>query len=194
MRRAALLFVVAAMAVGPACSKDLRTSAQPDCVEGLGGLSQMELGFDSRKVSTLTLFAQAVPTADRVPCVQNYPAGWNFSSMRVRNGRARFELDNDRAGYGAVKVTLTETCDVAGAQRIASDEPGTERFERNAESGKGLTGTRFYRFPGGCVTYAFEFPERGSQLVEELGLALHFASRADLDAQLRRTSSGVEHL
>jgi hypothetical protein len=190
-----LVFVAVALVLtGTACSEPLRSSARPDCVEGLGGLSMEELGFDGRKVATLTLFAQAVPTADRVPCVQIYPAGWRFSSMRVRNGHARFSLDNDRVGVSVAKVTLTETCDVGGAQRMTSSEPGIQRFERSSESGAELAGTRFYRFPGGCVTHEFRFPERGSQLVDELDRALHFATRVDLDRQLRRTSDGSEHL
>jgi len=193
--RARLVLLAAALVVtGSACSQTLKDSARPDCVEGLGGLSMEELGFDGRKVSTLTLFAQAVPTADRVPCVQNYPAGWRFSSMRVRNGHARFSLDNDRVGVSVAKVTLTETCDVGGAQRISSNEPGVQRFERTSESGAELAGTRFYRFPGGCVTHEFRFPERGSQLVDELDRALHFATRVDLNRQLRRVSGGSEYL
>jgi hypothetical protein len=193
--RVRLLLLAAALVVtGSACSQTLKQSARPDCVEGLGTLSLEELGFDGRKVSTLTLFAQAVPTADRVPCVQNYPAGWRFSSMRVRNGQARFSLDNDRVGVSVAKVTLTKSCDVEGAQRIASSEPGVERFERTSESGAELAGTRYYLFPGGCVTHEFRFPERGSQLVAELDRALHFATRVDLNRQIRRTSGQSEYL
>ena len=50
---------------------------------------------------------------------------------------------------------------VRGAKvtRVPSDEPGTRRYERIGEvrPGVGFTGTRFYLFPGGCVTYQFQF-------------------------------------
>ena len=84
----------------------------------------------SEGAETLVLLAQAVPTADRVPCVASYPAGWHFADLDVRSGGGWFTLDNDRAGVSAVRVELTPTCDTSGFTEIASDELDTIRFER----------------------------------------------------------------
>jgi hypothetical protein len=190
-----LVAVAVALGVlGPGCSETLKHSARPDCVATLGeNLSQEELYRDGRKAATLTLFAQAVPSAQMVPCVRAYPAGWSFERMRVRNGEARFTLDYDRPGT-EVDVTLQERCDVAGASEVITDEVGARRLERINAGGGAVTGSRFYVFPGGCVRYDFHFIERGSARADDVTLALGFISREEIDRQLRRRSDGVEKL
>ena len=54
----------------------------------------------------------------------------------------------------------------------------------------GFTGTRYYRFAGGCASYRFELREEGRALVNEATLALSFISRDSLDAKLRKDSRG----
>jgi hypothetical protein len=43
----------------------------------------------------------------------------------IASGKARLWLDSDRAGPGAVAISLTAACDTSGAQWIPSDQPGT---------------------------------------------------------------------
>jgi hypothetical protein len=139
---------------------------------------------------TLVLLAQAVPTADRVPCVASYPVGWHFADLDVRSGEGWFSLDNDRAGVSAVRVTLTETCDTDGFTEIASDETDTVRFERVLSVEGEFRSVRAYKFAGGCVTYRFRFGQRGQALVNEVSSMVTFVTRKDIDAAVRRSDRG----
>jgi hypothetical protein len=141
-----------------------------------------------RNTETLVLMAQSVPSAQLVPCIGNMPAGWTFETIDIRNGRSFFALDSDRAGDRAVRVTFRRACDVAGATEIATDEPGTRRYERVESVLRAYRGVRTYRFPGGCVTYRFDFERRGLALVNEVSLAIGFASRQEVARQARLPS------
>jgi hypothetical protein len=145
--------------------------------------------------AVLILMAQAVPTASQLPCVELLPAGWTVSDVFVRNGRARFALNSDRVGMHAVQVVLERTCQLGGAKvtRVPSDEPGTRRYEQIGEvrPGVGFTGTRFYLFPGGCVTYQFRFNgEERARPIGEVTLSLSFVSRDAMRGLIRETSHG----
>jgi hypothetical protein len=75
---------------------------------------------------TMILMAQAVPSAEQLPCIRSLPLGWSVSGVTIERGRARFDLldtGEDRGGGGyiqlqidqggetpAVDVTLTATC------------------------------------------------------------------------------------
>jgi hypothetical protein len=107
------------------------------------------------------LMAQAVPTARLLPCIAEFPAGWNFDSSDVERGRARFWMDSDRAGQRVLEVTLTEACQPSGTE-IPSDEPGTRLFVHLDSIAPRYRGTRYYLVPGGCVTYRFDFPGEGA--------------------------------
>jgi hypothetical protein len=139
---------------------------------------------------TLVLLAQAVPTADRVPCVANFQAGWHFADLDVHSGEGWFTLDNDRAGVSAAKVVLTQECDVRGYTEIASDETDTIRFERVLSVEGSFRAIRAYKFDGGCVTYTFHFTQRGQALVNEVSSMITFATRRDIDAAVRRSHDG----
>src|SRR6266704_3542705 len=78
----------------------------------------------------MILTAQAVPSADLLPCVAALPSGWQVGGADIASGTARLWLDSDGAGPRAVTVTLTAACDTTGARQIPSDQPGTSRFER----------------------------------------------------------------
>jgi hypothetical protein len=139
----------------------------------------------------VVLEAQAVPTATLLPCVEELPAGWKVSDVFIRNGRARFTLDSDRAGARAVTVVLERFCNVPRVTRVPSDEPGTRRYEEigPVRPGVGYTGSRFYLFPGGCVTYRFQFT--GEERAASLGaatLALSFVSRDGVRKLVRETT------
>ena len=146
---------------------DLETNASPDC--GTGRL--------------MVLMAQAVPEATQVPCLEALPAGWELGGVHVERHEASFWLDSDQAGDKAVRATLVrpEDCDVSDATPSASDEVGTERYELPERLPPGLRTTRFYLFPGGCVTYAFSFNQQGSaELLFDVEQALGFVPRAQL--------------
>jgi tRNA A-37 threonylcarbamoyl transferase component Bud32 len=133
----------------------------------------------------LILMAQSVPTAAVVPCIDVLPVGWSFDTMDVVDGRTRLFLDSDRAGFHAVDVTLTDSCDVGGATEVPTDEPGTQRFERIALRQDRYTGSRHYLFEGGCVTYAFDFRGPGrTVLADEVSLALGFLERSEIDRDI----------
>ena len=109
-----------------------------------------------RAQTVTVLMAQAVPTATAVPCIEALPTGLSFATAIAHNGEARFWLDSDRAGARAVTVTLTGSCDTSSARPVPTDETGTERFDSDpAASGGGSGPDRFYRLPGGCVTYDY---------------------------------------
>ena len=137
------------------------------------------------KAQTVTvLMAQAVPTATAVPCVAALPVGLSFAGATARNGRARFWLNSDRAGDRAVTVTLTGTCDTSTARPVSTDEAGTARFDADAAASTGGSGPdRFYRLPGGCVTYDYSAAARTDpELTAAAEGALSFLARDDLVA------------
>ena len=153
-----------ALAASPGCASRYRAEVAPGC----------------HKTETLVLMAQAVPSADRVPCIANLPAGWSFAEMDIHSGLATFSLSSDRVGDRAVVVTLRRSCPVAGTTEIATDKPGTRRFERVQSLIGGYLGTRTYLFRGGCTTYRFSFKTPGMALVNQASLALGFVSRAEV--------------
>ena len=134
--------------------------------------------------------AQSVPTATKVPCIASYPAGWHFASLKVSNGESRFTLDSDRAGISAVRVSLLPRCDLEGATEIASDEPGTRRFERIISVVNDFKAVRSYAFDGGCITYRFDFDRQGRALVNEVSVAIGFIDRSAVAELVRERSGG----
>src|SRR6266568_3136981 len=141
---------------------------------------------------SMILSAQAVPTAALLPCIAALPAGWSIGGTDIASGKASLWLDSDRAGPRAVTVTLTATCDTAGAQQIPSDQPGARRFERPLSLAPQFSGLRFYTFPGGCVTYRFSFaPGASPVLAVAVDNALAFQSRSTLVNYVRHTEGLV---
>lgn len=168
MRRAIVATALVALAALPACGAGAREDV-PFCLE------------QSKNDGLLILMAQAVPSATYVPCLNGLPAGWSFGGEDVRSGRASFWLDSDRAGFGALTVTLTPSCDVRGAVLVPSapDEQALRRYERPSSLPPHYVASRFYVFPGGCVTYRFTFARGSSfQPALEVSDAITFFSRA----------------
>jgi hypothetical protein len=126
--------------------------------------------------------AQAVPSAAYVPCIEDIPTGWSFAGERIRNGRAEFWLDSDRAGFRALTVLLTPTCDTSKAVEVPPEtgEPVMRRFEEPTALPPTFSGNRYYVFPGACVTYRFSF-RPGASFGEAVQAteALTFAVRAE---------------
>jgi tRNA A-37 threonylcarbamoyl transferase component Bud32 len=148
----------------------------------------------------MILMAQAVPTAESVPCLSSLPAGWALGSAHIKAHEARFSLDSDQAGSRAVEVTLRppEACVLTGTTEVPSDEVGVRRFERPEQLPPGLKSTRYYPVPGGCVTYQFSFQgDATAALMFDADNALSFQRRdtlvrqVDEDTGLRLCGAGV---
>lgn len=176
--RPVLAAPVVAVGLAAGCSPGVTGNTEPTC----------------RNTATLVLQAQAVPSAERLPCVTLLPVGWSVFDMDIESGRAEFTLTNDRAGLQAVRVTLTATCDVSRATQIPSDEPGTRRYELIESVRPGFAATRSYTFPGGCTTYRFRLKEPGRALLNEASLAVTFVTRQDVAAEVDRVTDGDARL
>ena len=124
----------------------------------------------------MILAAQAVPSAALVPCVAALPAGWSCTTAPTSSAgtpRSGWILTWRRPG---VAITLSATCDVSGARQVRSDQPGTRRFDRPLSQRPQFAELRFYTFPGGCVSYQFNFTDGGSPLLASHGRAARWAS------------------
>lgn len=153
-------------------------------LSGCGTVQDPRVPFcpgQGRDATTLIIMLQAVPSAAYVPCLSELPAGWSFGGERLRSGRPEFWLDSDRAGFRAVTVSLTASCDVSKAVEVPSETGALQlrRYEEPNALPPAFFGRRYYVFPGGCVTYRFAFTGGGSyaQVAEATG-ALTFAARA----------------
>jgi tRNA A-37 threonylcarbamoyl transferase component Bud32/membrane-associated phospholipid phosphatase len=136
----------------------------------------------------LVLEAQSVPSASLVPCIEALPQGWSFHTLQVRDGSSRLTLhsDSDRTVPRSVEVMLTRRCNVSSATSTPSDHDGTRRYDAaDIRAGRYLE-TRYYVFPGGCVSHRFRLPtgpeEIASVVATKLALALDFESHRSVAA------------
>jgi hypothetical protein len=139
---------------------------------------------------SMVLAAQSVPTASLLPCIEDFPVGWIFGGSEISNGLSSFWLDSDRAGFQAVRVQLTETCDVSEAVEVTpgQDEAGTRRFEEPISLRPQFVANRYYVFEGGCVTYRFAFNTSVEPaLAVDIDEALSFRSRLLFVERMRET-------
>jgi tRNA A-37 threonylcarbamoyl transferase component Bud32 len=134
----------------------------------------------------MILAAQAVPSAAFLPCIAALPSGWTADGGQIASGRATFGLDFGQAGLQTATITLTATCDMAGARQIPSGQPGMSQFERRIS---GSSDIRYYVFPGGCVTYQFVFTAGGAApvLAAAVDRAVRFIPRSELVGYVRQT-------
>jgi tRNA A-37 threonylcarbamoyl transferase component Bud32 len=153
---------------------------------------------------TMILAAQAVPSAAFLPCIAALPLGWTTVNAEIASGRASFVLDSGSLAVGGgvqfvlggqsgqlqtMTVTLTATCDIAGARQIPSGQPGLRRFERPPSLLPGYSDVRYDVFPGGCVTYRFVLAHGASAALATIGSAVKFLPRPELVGYVRRTES-----
>jgi hypothetical protein len=180
-RRRLYVAAIALLVPGAACSVGDLGLNPPKC--------------DTRdSIGAVVIEAQSVPTAARVPCVQELPPGVSLTSVRINSGQSEFVLGSDRAGTRALVVRLRQTCDTAGATEIVSDQDGTRRFERIRSVTPGFAATRSYTFKGGCITYEFRLSAAGRPLVNEISLAVGSVSRSQVAAAVKRLFKGHAHL
>jgi membrane-associated phospholipid phosphatase len=138
--------------------------------------------------NVMVLMAQAVPTAETVPCVVAVPTGWNIRAVEVERGRGHFEM---AAPDHVVVVTLRPPgrCSVDDATEVPSDQLDMRRYEQVTQLPPNVRATRTYVAAGACVTYSYQFDgEDDASLIVELDPALGFQPRAELvDAVSERT-------
>jgi hypothetical protein len=149
--------------------------------------------LDCSQLEPLWLMAQSVPSASLVPCVQLRPVGWTVAGVAVNNGRSVITLDHDRAGTGAVVVELTSpsACDLAGAEKVTSEQRGAQRYWRVDSNVPVFAATRFYVFSGGCVSARLTAPAGSrQQLITETSSAFGFTTRQELRRALSQRSDG----
>lgn len=168
-RRLALALTVSVAAV--ACSVE-QVMPAPDCAEGGSAL----------------IVAQSVPSASLVPCLESLPEGWVVATVRIDQDGTRVALDSDRAGVGAAVLRLEAECDTAGAVSSPSELEGAERFDLIERVDPSFRASRFYRFPGGCVWWSFDF-DRDASATESvaIGEVLGLVPRDALNENIRET-------
>lgn len=140
----------------------------------------------------LAIMAQSVPGASYVPCISQLSQGWSTSAFNVIRGGTSFLLDSDRNPGRPVNVTLAGTCTIAGATPATPRGAGVRTYLRLSSIAPRFAGSLYDVFPGGCVTYSFDF-ERGPHiaLMEQFEAAIGLYSRQQLRIELRR-ELGVE--
>lgn len=192
MSRRMLVGTCAIAVLLPGCSASLNLGGprgdMPRCLQPYQGRPDHLDG-------SLVLAAQSVPTAALVPCVRSLPAGWTLRDFTAQRGRSRLWLDLGTANQKALDMTFTQTCDVTVARRTLSDEQGTLRFDEMVPDSSGYRATRFYTFPGGCVSYHFDV--RGAaagQAVRTISHALAFVDRNAIRRYVSDYTDGHSHL
>lgn len=137
-------------------------------------------------VERVALIAQSVPSTSYVPCIADLQPGWSSRALSVHNGHTRFRLDSDRSPDHPVDVELRPSCRLGSATPIAPRTPGGRTYLKLTDIDPRYIGTMYDVFPGGCVSYAFNF-ERGPHiaLMTQLSSAVGFVPRQQLRLQVQ---------
>ncbi len=148
--------------------------------------------MDCHTLEPLLAEAQSVPTATEVVCIRPLPPGWTLSRVQALRGTSVITLNNDRAGSGALTLTLTGHCAARRAVAARAPAPGIRRLR--AVGGTRFAATWYDIFPGGCVQIALR-PATKQTAVDQ-GLAgqipaiVGYISRAALRHDLAQRSAG----
>ncbi|HSO52272.1 MAG TPA: phosphatase PAP2 family protein [Actinomycetes bacterium] len=148
-----------------------------------------DIGCDDQEA--LWLMAQAVPSSPVVPCLELDPGGWSLSDVKAGSGFASIVFDSV-APYqeAAVAVELTPSCDLAGTTEVSSEQSGARRYLRIDRGASPPVVTRFYTFPGGCISERFVSAISPERLASEASSAFGFVTRDQLARDLSRRSAG----
>ncbi len=140
----------------------------------------------------LAIVAQSVPTASYLPCLAGLPPGWTTSAFDATQEGTSFLLNSDRSPGYPVTVQLTAACRPGGASLSPSRAPGVLTYTRLYSVTPRFAGRLFDVFPGGCVSYSFDFTQ-GLQvsLVEDVKQAVGLYPRQQLRVVLKE-KLGVE--
>jgi hypothetical protein len=126
-----------------------------------------------------------------VPCLELDPGGWSLNDVKAGSGFASIVFDIvDPHQEAAVAVELTPSCDLAGATEVSSEQPGARRFLRIDRGESPAAVTRFYTFPGGCISERFVSAGSPERLASEASSAFGFVTRDQLARDLSRRSAG----
>jgi tRNA A-37 threonylcarbamoyl transferase component Bud32/membrane-associated phospholipid phosphatase len=148
-----------------------------------------DVGCDEREA--LWLMAQAVPSSPVVPCLELKPAGWSLNDVKVSSGLATVVFDiTEPFQRAAVTVELAPSCDLAGTTEVSSEQPGARRYLWIDRSTTPARVSRFYTFPGGCVTERFVSADRPERLASDASSSFGFVTRDQLARDLDRRSDG----
>ena len=169
---AAMTLGAAAMLTGCASSGD----AVPGCADPL----------------RLAIVAQSVPSASYLPCIHALPPGWTTAAFNATQDGTSFLLNSDRSPGQPVTVRLSTACRISGASPSPARAPGVLTYTRLDSIRPRFAGSLYDVFPGGCVTYAFDF-SHGSQiaLMEQFKAAVDLYPRQQLRLVLKQ-KLGVE--
>lgn len=115
------------------------------------------------------IVAQSVRSASQIPCLLELPAGWGIDTVQINEEHSVMTFDSDRAGAGAAVLRLEQACDVSEAVSAPSDLPAAERFESVERVAPSFRAERYYVFPGGCVSWTFDFDE-GTSATESVSI------------------------
>jgi hypothetical protein len=140
----------------------------------------------------LAVVAQSLPSASYLPCIRTLPQGWSTSGFRAAPGGTSFLLSSDRSPGQPVSVRLIAACRPGDASPSPPRAPGAVTYTRLASITPRFAGSLYDVFPGGCVSYSFDFA-LGSQisLMEQFEQAVGLYPRQQLRLVLKR-KLGVE--
>jgi hypothetical protein len=140
----------------------------------------------------LAIVAQSVPGAAYLPCLRDLRPGWTAAGFTPSQDGTSFLLDSDRSPGRPVTVRLSSSCRISGASPSPARAPGVLTYTRLESIRPRFAGQLYDVFPGGCVTYTFDF-SHGSQiaLTEEFEAAVGLYPRQQLRLVLKR-KLGVE--
>lgn len=171
MRRATAAISVTGLLLAGGCTVTVNEgSAEVSC----------ELSEDT----IFILMAQAVPSATLVPCILEFPAGWDYGGSDVRRDLGRYWLSSDRAGVRSVEIALTSGCDVTGLKERM--DPAADlgvRVYQEPLTAQPYAANRYFVFDGGCVSYRWRFAdgaEEAPNLAYEAVAAMTFLPRTHL--------------
>jgi hypothetical protein len=136
----------------------------------------------------LALVAQSVETSSYVPCVRELRPGWSAQSFDPGSGRTGFALVSDRDEDHEVAVAFESSCDVTRATSTTPRADGVRTYLELSSISPRYAGTLSDVFPGGCVTYRFDFA-RGPHiaLIDDFENEVGLRSRQELRRELEST-------
>lgn len=123
----------------------------------------------------LAIIAQSVSGASYIPCINELPEGWGTSGFEPASGGTSFTLDSDRSPGRPVTVRLSARCATGGASPSPPRAPGVLSYTRLTSISPRFAGALYDVFPGGCVSYQFDFT-----LGEHIALMEQFQSAVGL--------------
>jgi hypothetical protein len=140
----------------------------------------------------LAIVAQSLPPASYLPCIRTLPQGWSTSGFRAAPGGTGFLLNSDRSPGQPVRVRLIAACRTGNASPSPPRAPGVLTYTRLTSITPRFAGSLYDVFPGGCVSYSFDFT-LGSQilLMEQFEQAVGLYPRQQLRLVLKH-KLGVE--